>query len=464
MRNIISLLLLLISSLTVAQQAESAWNTTYKEIESRIKTPHFKEKEYKITSFGAKANDDKHLNHKAINKAIDKCSKQGGGRVIVPKGVWYTGPITMKSNVNLHLEEGAVLLFSTDLSLYPLVLTRWEGSDCYNHQPLIYAYGQTNIAVTGKGIIDGGATYENWWSHKSDDPNEWNDWLDRQRAGRETLMSWNKIGVPVSERVLSEGLGLRTQLLNFNKCENVLIEDLTFNRSPFWAIHPFLCTNVIIRGVTVCSHGPNNDGCDPESCKDVLIENCIFNTGDDCVALKSGRNLDGRTANIPCENVIVRNCHMKNGHGGLVLGSEISGGAKNIFVENCTMDSPLLDRVIRIKTNTCRGGVIEGIYARNIEVGVCKEAILKVNLLYSQDEVCDRSHAPTVKNIYLENINSNKSDYGIVIVGLNSQENVSDIFVSNCNFKQVSKGGNKFTGKMRNVVLDNVTYSGTVSY
>ena len=141
------------------------------------------------------------------------------------------------------------------------------------------------------------------------------------------------------------------------------------------------------------------------------------------------------------ENVIVRNCHMKNGHGGLVLGSEISGGAKNIFVENCTMDSPLLDRVIRIKTNTCRGGVIEGIYARNIEVGVCKEAILKVNLLYSQDEVCDRSHAPTVKNIYLENINSNKRDDGIVIVGLNSQEKVSDIFVSNCNFRHVSKCG-----------------------
>lgn len=464
MRNNIFLLLLLLSITCIAQDSSLAWNSTYKEIEKRIHSSKFPDRDFNIKTFGAKCNDSLFLNHKAINKAIAQCSKKGGGRVVVPAGTWYTGPIILQSRVNLHLEKGAVLLFSNDVKLYPLVLTRWEGSDCYNYQPLIYAHGQTDIAVTGNGVIDGGATFADWWSHKSEMPNQWNKWLDAQKTGRETLMKWNADGVPVIERKLKNGLGLRTQLLHFYQCQNVLIEDLTFLRSPFWVLHPFLCTNVTIRGVEVNSNGPNNDGCDPESCKDVLIENCIFNTGDDCIALKSGRNADGRLWNTPCENIIVRNCKMKNGHGGLVIGSEISGGARNIFVEDCEMDSPLLDRVIRIKTNTCRGGVIDGVYVRNIQVGVCREAILKINLLYSPDEVCNRGYAPIVRNVYLEKITSNQSDYGIVLVGLSDQENISDIYLTNCQFNDVSQGGNYFAGKMRNVVLKNVNYSGIVSF
>ena len=462
-KNIILIILLFFSRILFAQLAGEAWNTTYKEIEARIKPPQFRAKDYNIKDFGAKANDVHHLNHEAINKAIDRCSKQGGGRVLVPAGIWHTGPLTLKSNVNLHLEKGAVLLFSRDLKLYPLVLTRWEGSACYNYQPLIYAYGETNVALTGKGLIDGGATYNDWWSHKSENPNKWHNWLDAQKAGRTTLMKWNADGVPAEKRILTDGLGMRTQLVNLNKCNNVLIEDLTFTRSPFWVIHPSACNNITIRGIEVNSNGPNNDGCDPESCHDVLIENCTFNTGDDCIALKSGRNADGRLLNIPCENIIVRNCIMKNGHGGLVVGSEISGGARNIFVENCKMDSPLLDRVIRIKTNTCRGGTIEGIYVRNIEVGICKEAILKINLLYSPDEICDRNHPPVVKNVYIENIQSNQSSYGIFIAGLSQEENISDIYIKDCQFRNVSNGGNKFIGKMRNVVLENVCFNGTIS-
>lgn len=462
MKKRLLLLLLLITSFSFAQDPEKAWDSSYKELEGRIKAPSFKEKDYIITCFGAKSNDENKLNHKAINKAIEKCSKAGGGRVVVPAGVWHTGPLLLKSNVNLHLEEGATLLFTKDLSQYPLVLTRWEGLDCYNYQPMIYAYDQTNVAITGKGVIDGGATRDDWWAMCGAIRFGWKEGTVSQRTGRPLLMKWAEDGVPVAERKMGDGYGMRVQLINLYKCTNVLIEAVTLLRSPFWVIHPLLCTNLIVRNVHVDNDGPNGDGCDPESCKDVLIENCTFNTGDDCIAIKSGRNADGRLWNIPSENIIVRNCKMLNGHGGVVVGSEISGGCKNVFVENCTMDSPLLDRVIRIKTNTCRGGVVEGIYVRNIKVGTCKEAVLKINLVYDREEICGRDFPPMVRHVYLDNVNSQKSNYGIVIEALPDSENVLDINVSNCSFNNVAKGGNKFIGKMRNIKIKNVTYSGSI--
>ena len=220
----------------------------------------------------------------------------------------------------------------------------------------------------------------------------------------------------------------------------MLIENVTLLRSPFWVIHPLLCKNVIVRGVHINNDGPNGDGCDPESCNGVLIENCFFNTGDDCIAVKSGRNNDGRLWNKPSENIIIRNCEMQNGHGGVVIGSEITGGCRNLYAENCKMDSPDLDRVIRIKTNTCRGGIIENIYARNIEVGQCGESVLKINLDYEPKEICCRGFAPTVRNVNIENITCNKSKYGVLIVALDSITNVYDINVKNCHFNGVEKG------------------------
>lgn len=462
MKKIVLLLSLLITSFSFAQEPEKAWNSSYKELEGRIKAPSFKEKDYLITRFGAQSNQESKLNHKAINKAIEKCSQAGGGRVVIPAGVWHTGPLLLKSNVNLHLEEGATLLFTKDLSQYPLVLTRWEGLDCYNYQPMIYAYDQTNVAITGKGVIDGGATRADWWAMCGAIRFGWKEGMVSQRTGRPLLMKWAEDGVPVADRKMGDGYGMRVQLINLYKCTNVLIEGVTLLRSPFWVIHPLLCTNLIVRSVHVDNDGPNGDGCDPESCKDVLIENCTFNTGDDCIAIKSGRNTDGRLWNVPSENIIVRNCKMLNGHGGVVVGSEISGGCKNVFVENCTMDSPMLDRVIRIKTNTCRGGVVEGIYVRNIKVGICKEAVLKINLVYDPKEICGRNFPPIVRHVYLDNVNSEKSDYGIVIEALPDSENVLDINVSNCSFKNVANGGNKFIGKMRNIKIENVTYSGNI--
>ena len=195
-----------------------------------------------------------------------------------------------------------------------------------------------------------------------------------------------------------------------------------------------------VRNVHVQNEGPNGDGCDPDACKNVLIEGCYFDTGDDCIAIKSGRNRDGRDGR-PSENIIVRNCQMKNGHGGVVVGSEISGGYRNLFVENCKMDSPLLDRVIRIKTNNCRGGIIENIYVRNVEVGQCKEAVLKINLIYDPKEVCNRAYAPIVRNVYLDNVNCKKSQYGVYIDAYDDRCNVNNVEVRNSSFDGVQSRG-----------------------
>ncbi len=442
------------------KNAEEAWSVEYPAIEARIKAPVFPNKEYLITKFGAKPDNPKFLNTKAINNAIAKCSAQGGGTVMVPAGTWHTGPLTLKSNVNLHVSEGATLLFTKDLSQYPLVLTRWEGMDCYNYQPMVYAYDQTNVAITGKGVIDGGGTNDDWWAMCGAVHYGWKEGITSQRIGRPQLMKWNEDGVPVEERKMGDGYGMRVQLINLYKCKNVLIEGVKLLRSPFWVIHPLMCENLTVRGVHIENDGPNGDGCDPESCKDVLIEDCFFDTGDDCIAIKSGRNVDGRRWDMPSENIIVRNCKMKNGHGGVVIGSEISGGYKNLFVENCDMDSPELDRVIRIKTNTCRGGVIENIYVRNVRCGQCREAVLKINLVYEPREICCRDFPPVVRHVYLDNVTCQKSKYGVMITALEDVTHVYDIEVSNSTFTGVQTVSHYISGKTDDIRFKNLSVSG----
>lgn len=441
------------------QDAATAWKRVYPEILKSIQAPSFREATYDIRQYGAIADDEKHLNHKAINAAIGACSRDGGGTVIVPAGVWHTGPITLQSNVNLHLEEGARLLFTFDLGQYPVVLTRWEGMDCYNYQPMIYAYKAENIALTGKGTIDGGGSLETWWPMCGAKHYGWVEGMNSQRQGRRKLMEWNEAQTPVEERIMGETDGMRVQLVNFHSCKNILIEEVTLVRSAFWVIHPLLCENVTVRDVKVINDGPNGDGCDPESCKNVLIERCYFDTGDDCIAIKSGRNFDGRRWNIPSENIIVRNCRMKNGHGGVVIGSEISGGYRNLFVENCEMDSPLLDRVIRIKTNNGRGGVIENVYVRNVKVGQCREAVLKINLLYEQREICTRNYPPIVRNVWLDHVDCSKSRYGVALAGYDDSVNISDVHISNCSWTGVEKGNN-IIGKTENVTSKNLKING----
>ena len=390
---------------------------------------------------------------------------------MVPAGQHFlTAAIQLKSHVNLVVEEGAVLEFAFEPELYPIVPTRWEGLDCWNLSPLIYAYQQKDVAVTGRGTIDGGGSRETWWP-----------WVSAPKFGFKegmTVHQWNgsrarllkaaEDGIDMDERRFGTQDGLRPQMINFNQCEGILIEDVTLLRSPFWVIHPLLSTDITVRGVKINNDGPNGDGCDPESCDRVLIENCYFNTGDDCIAIKSARNNDGREggqgryAGRPSKNIIIRNCEMKNGHGGVVIGSEISGGCQNVYAENCRMDSPSLDRVLRIKTNSCRGGVIENINMRNITVGQCKEAVLKINTDYEPREVCCRGFNPTVRNVWMENVTCQKSRYGVLVVGMPDACQVYDVDVKNCQFNGVAEG-NKLTGQWRDIRFDNLQINGALA-
>ena len=449
-------LLLLCLLFPAMAMADDAWNTTYKQIEQSIKAPEFAARDFVITKYGASTKASAAKNQKAINKAIAACSKKGGGRVIVPAGTFNTGAITLLSNVNLVVEKDAVLQFVFEPDLYPIVPTRWEGIDCWNLSPSIYAYKQQNVAITGEGTIDGGGSNDTWWPMCGKDTFGYKPGMINQRGGsRARLLQQAEDGVSMDERRFDKNDGLRPQLINLNQCDNILIEKITLLRSPFWVIHPLLCKNVTVRGVTITNDGPNGDGCDPESCDGVLIEDCFFNTGDDCIAIKSGRNNDGRLWGLPSQNIIIRNCIMHNGHGGVVIGSEISGGCRNVFAHDNVMDSPDLERVIRIKTNTCRGGIIENIYARNIKVGQCQESVLKINLDYEPKEVCCRNYPPTVRNVYMENVTCEKSKYGVQIIALDTAVYVHDIYVKDCKFNGV-ESGNTIKGETRNVKFENL--------
>jgi polygalacturonase len=355
--------------------------------------------------------------------------------VVVPRGTYCTGAIQLKSNVNLHLMEGAVLKFSTDPHQYlPVVFTRWEGIECMNYSALIYAFEQKNIAITGKGILDGQGAIGNWWSWKG--TKETGASVQNQNEARKKLVAMGENGTPVAQRVFGEGSYLRPNFFTPVRCTNVLVEGVTFRDSPMWFLHPVLCRNVTIRGVTTEGQGPNNDGCDPESCTDVLIKDCYFNTGDDCIAIKSGRNNDGRRVNVPSKNIIIQGCSMKDGHGGVVIGSEISGGVSNVFAEECRMDSPNLDRALRIKTNSFRGGIIENIFMRNVKIGQVAEAVIKIDFYYEEGD--KGSFTPLVRNIEVKNVESAKSQFGIWIKAYDRSP-ATNITIENCSFHNVAE-------------------------
>lgn len=457
---------LLLALLLPACAFAAGWDDNeYKRIEQSIQLPKIAERQFLITSFGAKTTATAAQNQKAINKVISLVSKKGGGKVIIPKGTWNTGAIELKSHVNLVLEEGATLHFAFEPKLYPLVRTSWEGLACWNYSPCIYAYKATDIAITGKGTIDGGGNNDTFWQWNGSPRFGYKEGVTKesQKLGsRSKLLKMAEDGVPFDERKFGMGYGLRPQLVNMVHCERILIKDVKMINSPFWVIHPLLSKNITVDGVYVWNEGPNGDGCDPEACENVLIQNCVFHTGDDCIAIKSGRNNDGRLWNQPSKNIIIRNCKMEDGHGGVVIGSEISGGCENVYAENCVMDSPHLERILRIKTNNCRGGQVQNINMRNVVVGQCKEAVVKINLDYERKEICYRGFEPVVNNVNVENVTCQKSDYGVLIIGRDSLENVYDINIKNCKFDGVVKEPVKITGKTRNVKFDNLVINGSL--
>ena len=457
---------LLLALLLPACAFAAGWDENeYKRIEQSIQLPKIAERQFLITSFGAKTTATAAQNQKAINRVISLVSKKGGGKVIIPKGTWNTGAIELKSHVNLVLEEGATLHFAFEPKLYPLVRTSWEGLACWNYSPCIYAYKATDIAITGKGTIDGGGNNDTFWQWNGSPRFGYKEGVTKesQKLGsRSKLLKMAEDGVPFDERKFGMGYGLRPQLVNMVHCERILIKDVKMINSPFWVIHPLLSKNITVDGVYVWNEGPNGDGCDPEACENVLIQNCVFHTGDDCIAIKGGRNNDGRLWNQPSKNIIIRNCKMEDGHGGVVIGSEISGGCENVYAENCVMDSPHLERILRIKTNNCRGGQVQNINMRNVVVGQCKEAVVKINLDYERKEICYRGFEPIVNNVNVENVTCQKSDYGVLIIGRDSLENVYDINIKNCKFDGVVKEPVKITGKTRNVKFDNLVINGSL--
>ncbi len=381
--------------------AENNWKKA-KSIEKRIHAPIFRQVDYQITDFGIIKDEGTNV-QPIIQQAIDLCSKEGGGKVILPNGRFFCkGPIVLKSNVNLYLSEGCELFFSSDENDYlPVVLTRWEGTDVFNYSPLIYANHASNIAITGKGILNGQGS-KNFYN-----------WKKKQKPDQQRLRTMGTNGVPVWERVFGKGCFLRPAFIEPIGCSNILIEGITLIDSPFWVIHPVYSSNVIVRDVTVNSYNYNNDGCDPESCTDVLIENCRFHTGDDAIAIKSGRDQDGWKVGRPAENIIIRNCTMDSKANGICVGSEISGGIRNIFVENVIVTS--CNDAIYFKSNLDRGSYICDIWVRNIRVEKALKAVIKFESDYKKSSQTYPTH---FYNFNIQNISAGEAlESGIDISG-----------------------------------------------
>lgn len=395
------LLLFIIYSTTTYSQVEK-WNMV-KKIINKLDPVNFPNKTYIITDMNA-IGDGKTPCKEAFDKAITICSENGGGTIRVPEGTYYmNGPLVLKSNVHIHLEKNAVLNFSiNENDFLPEVLTRWEGTEVYNYSPLIYAYHVNNIAITGKGIINGNGS------------KHFSSWKKQQKTDQEMLRKMGKTNVAVYRRVFGDKSKLRPGFIEPFGCSNVRIEGITIKDSPFWIIHPIFCNNVIIRDVIVDSYNTNNDGCDPESCKNVLIENCVFSTGDDAIAIKSGRDNDAWRVGQPTENVVIRNCTFKSKINGICIGSEIAGGVRNVFIENIKI--PKSSNAIYFKSNLNRGGYIENIFIRNICADSVRTCLIRFEPNYKGEQ---SSFNPTLfNNFIIENVSCNVSnECGIYLSG-----------------------------------------------
>lgn len=370
-----------------------------------LKPPTFPDRTVNIRDHGA-VGDGATMNTKAIASAIAACAKAGGGKVLMPAGVWLTGPIHLKSNINLHIAEGAEVRFSTNFDDYlPVVFTRWEGIECYNYSPLIYANNCTNIAITGTGKLNGQG--EAWWN--------WRMW---QKTQLSDLRDAQHKGIPVKDRIYGTEKGaLRPPLIQPINCRNVLIEGITATRSPFWVIHPVYCENLIVRKVSVFSHGVNNDAVDLDSCKNVLIEHCFFAVGDDAIAIKSGRDEDAWRVGRASENIVIRHCISKGGLGGVVIGSEMSGGVRNVFIHDVYFNGTTTG--LRIKSKIGRGGVVENIWMQDIIMtDISAKPAFWLDALYASHKLMPRSEKLSkFRNIHIKNLSCWKSKKSIEING-----------------------------------------------
>ena len=476
-----------------------------------VLAPKFKKDTVNIVKFGA-VPDGYTLNTKSINGAIDALHKRGGGVVLIPAGLWLSGPVTIKSNINLHLANGATLLFTDDQNEYPLIKGNWEGLPQMRNQSPISATGATNIAITGKGIIDGNG--DGWRAVKKDKltDSQWKKLIanggvlsddGKTHYPSASFMKGSKMpanpGAITPERDMAfyesiKGF-LRPNLVVLANCKYVLLEGVTFQNSPAWCLHPLMSEHVTVRNVFVKNpwYAQNGDGIDAESCKNVLIENSVFDVGDDALCMKSGRDAEGRKRAMPIENVIIRGCTVYSSHGGFVIGSEMSGGAKNIYVSNCTFVGA--DIGLRFKTTRGRGGVVENIFIKDIYMkDIPGEAILFDMYYMAKDPIAlagEKRELPKVelkpvdettpvfRNFHISNVYCNGAAKAIFVRGL-PEMHVKDIVLENMvlqanagidiqeatgitfkNIKVISKETNPVIDVVQsdNLLFDNITYS-----
>lgn len=417
--------------------------------EPAVPLPTFKKDTLSITNFGA-ISGGSHLNTASINQAIDQIHNKGGGVVLIPAGVWLSGPITLKSNVNLHLAANALLQFTKDFTTYPLVETSWEGIPQMRNQSPIWALNQQNIAITGKGIIDGNGDAWRMVKKAKMTETQWKKLLSSGGVLNEKGDIWypshsSLKGAAYKDPGLVEqgkdaqfyqGVKdyLRPNMILLEKCEQVLLEGVTFQNSAAWNIHPLMSKNLTIRGITVRNpwYSQNGDGLDIESCENVLVEESTFDVGDDAICIKSGRNEAGRERGMPTENLWVRNCTVYHAHGGFVVGSEMSGGARNLYVDNCTFIGT--DIGLRFKTTRGRGGVVENVHINNIFMkDIPGEAIL-FDMYYEAEDpiVLSGEHreppkvaflpvteaTPQFKDFYINNVVCDGAAKAVFIRGL----------------------------------------------
>ncbi len=495
---ILSIILISFASFSNAQKYKSITNNEIKAFYKNLpfempllKTPKFKNNVVKITDFGA-VGDGVTLNTDAFTKAIEEVSKKGGGKVVVPSGIWLTGPITLKSNINLYLEKNSLVVFSTNFDLYPIIDANFEGLSTKRCQSPISAFDAENIAITGYGVIDGSG--DAWRPVKKDKLTERQFknfvnsggvlsadkkmWFPSQGSLKGQAMCVDQ-NVPVGPQTDAEWMEirdfLRPVMVSFVRSKNILLEGVTFQNSPAWNIHPFICENLIINNITVRNpwYSQNGDGIDVESCKNTLIVNSKFDVGDDAICMKSGKNAEGRARNIPTENVIVNNCVVYHGHGGFVVGSEMSGGIRNIKVTNC--DFIGTDVGLRFKSNRGRGGVVENIYISNIIMKDIPTDPLLFDLFYGGKSAIEaeddetpsittngiptvNEETPSFRNIFIENIISSNSNRAMYFNGLPEMK-VDNVKVKNSVFS--SKIGaviNQSTNvELKDIIINNKT-------
>jgi len=418
-----------------------------------IQQPVIPDALYNITDFGAIPDNDSDI-LPALNAAISLANTNGGGKIVIEQGTWYCkGPIHLLSNIELHLEEGSVVIFSDNPEDYlPQVLTRWEGTELYNYSPFIYAYQAVNVAITGKGLLDGNVA------------KTFGKWRPQQKEAQLRLREMGANQTPVYERIFGEGDYLRPSMIQFFACTNVKVEGVSVKDSPFWVIHLVACHNAVVRGVSVDSRILNNDGVDIESSSNVLIENNRFTTGDDSIVIKSGRDQDGWRMGRPSERIIIRNNYME-GHNALAIGSEMSGGVRHVFMENNQLGE--VRGSLYFKANQDRGGVVENIHIRNISVESSYKPLIQFRTDYPG--LRHGGHIPVFKNITIENVTVNETGRLIDIRGLESKP-ISKVTIRNVHAKKSSLTDEEYKQALiidtnrtfiTDLILENVTLSGS---